>query len=398
MPATLSHLECSACGEHLNADELQNLCPVCGSPLLARYDLDKVKASITPQEIEDRPRMGIWRWQELLPVSDPQYMITLGEGDTPLLHMQRLGQRVGLDHLYIKDEGVNPTGSFKARGMAAGVSRGWELGAKAFVTPTAGNAGGAMAAYAAHAGLQAHVFMPKDAPMTNQIETQIYGAQLILVEGLISDAGKAAAAEGEKNGWFEMTTLKEPYRIEGKKTMGLELAIHFKENGQWKLPDVILYPTGGGVGLIGMWKAFDEMEQLGWIGSERPRLVVVQSDGCAPIVKAFQQGALASEIWHNARTIASGLRIPAVRGDRLILRALRETNGTAIAVSDDEILEAQWLVARLGGVFAAPEGAACYAAVIKLVESDWIQPDEKVLIYNTGSGIKYNEILPKPVI
>ncbi|MFN8421528.1 MAG: threonine synthase [Anaerolineae bacterium] len=397
MPATLSHLECSACGEHLNANELQNLCPVCGSPLLARYDLAKVKASITPQQIEDRPRMGIWRWQELLPVSDPQYMITLGEGDTPLLHMPRLGQRVGLDHLYIKDEGVNPTGSFKARGMAAGVSRGWELGAKAFVTPTAGNAGGAMAAYAAHAGLQAHVFMPKDAPMTNQIETQIYGAQLILVEGLINDAGRPPPPVQEKrlvrDDHAERTL---PHRRQ--EDNGTRTGDPLQENGQWKLPDVILYPTGGGVGLIGMWKAFDEMEQLGWIGSERPRLVVVQSDGCAPIVKAYQQGALASEIWQNARTIASGLRIPAVRGDRLILRALRETNGTAIAVSDDEILEAQWLVARLGGVFAAPEGAACYAAVIKLVESGWIQADEKVLIYNTGSGMKYNEILPKPVI
>lgn len=398
MSGTLTHLECSACGEQLDANLLHNLCPVCQGPLLARYDLPRIKALVTPHDIIARPRSGIWRWRELLPVSDPAYMVSLGEGDTPLLPVPRLGARIGLERLYIKDEGVNPTGSFKARGMAAAVSRAWELGARSFVAPTAGNAGGALAAYAAHAGLEAHVYMPKDAPLTNQIESQIYGAQLILVEGLINDAAKVAVTDAQRNGWFEVTTLKEPYRIEGKKTMGLELAEQFREGDKLKLPDVVLYPTGGGVGLIGMWKAFDELECMGWIDSKRPRFVVVQSDGCAPIVKAFDQGAAASEMWANARTIASGLRIPAVRGDRMILRALKETNGTAVAVSDDDILEAQWLIARLGGVFAAPEGAACYAALARLVEAGWVQPHEKVIIFNTGAGMKYNEIMPKPVV
>jgi threonine synthase len=360
--------------------------------------MEAIKRIVTPQMIEARQHDGLWRWHELLPVRDPRYRITLGEGETPLLHVKRLGERVGLDQLYVKDEGLNPTGSFKARGMAVAVSRAWELGAKGLVTPTAGNAGGAMAAYTAHVGIEAHVYMPKDAPIINQIETQLFGAELKLVEGLINDAGRIAAQDAVKNGWFEVTTLKEPYRIEGKKTMGLELALHFKdqENGQWKLPDVVLYPTGGGVGLIGMWKAFDELEALGWIGKERPRLVVVQSTGCAPVVKAFEQSAEASEVWQNASTIASGLRVPAVRGDRLILRALKETQGIALAVNDIEILEAVGLMGRLGGIFAAPEGAACYVAVEKLVASGWIKPHEKVVIFNTGTGMKYNEILPKP--
>jgi threonine synthase len=296
-----------------------------------------------------------------------------------------LGKRLGLEALFIKDEGLNPTGSFKARGMAVAVSRALELGATALVTPTAGNAGGAMAAYAALAGLEAHVFMPRDAPLSNQIEVQMFGAQLTLVDGLINDAGALAATEAAKYGWFDISTLKEPYRIEGKKTMGFELALDFK----WQLPDVVFYPTGGGVGLIGMWKAFDEMEALGWIDSRRPRLVVVQSEGCAPMVKAFREGAESAEVWQGAQTIASGIRVPAVRGDRLILRALHETNGTAIAVSDDEILQAQRLIAQLAGVFAAPEGTATYAGLEKLVANGWIKPQERVLLYNTGAGIKY---------
>ena len=395
LPGMLTHLECSACGETINADQLQNLCPKCQAPLLARYDLDAIKRTVTPQMIEERPRYGLWRWHDLLPVRDAQYRLTLGEGETPLLHVTRLGERIGLDHLYVKDEGLNPTGSFKARGMAVAVSRARELGAEVLVTPTAGNAGGAMAAYAAAAGLPAHVYMPKDAPQTNQIETVLFGAQLVLVDGLINDAGRIAAAAAKDNGWFEVTTLKEPYRIEGKKTMGLELALHFKENGQWKLPDVVLYPTGGGVGLIGMWKAFDELEALGWIGTERPRFVVVQAASCAPVVKAFEQGQPSSETWDNASTIASGLRVPAVRGDRLILRALKETHGIALTVTYEEILEAMRLLGRLVGIFAAPEGAACYTAVEKLVASGWIKPHEKVVIFNTGTGIKYNEVLPQ---
>ncbi len=395
LSGTLTHLQCSKCGEIVNADKLQNLCPSCQAPLLARYDLDKIRAILSPHIIENRPP-GIWRWRELLPVRNVKYQLSLGEGETPLIPAPRLGARLGLHHLYIKDEGLNPTGSFKARGMAVAVSRAWELGAKALVAPTAGNAGGALAAYAAHAGLEAHVFMPRDAPLMNQIEVQLHGAQLMLVDGLINDAARLAGAEAAKNGWFDVTTLKEPYRIEGKKTMGMELALHFAENGRWKLPDVIFYPTGGGVGLIGMWKAFDELQALGWIDSFRPRFVVVQAEGCAPMVKAFQEGAEASEIWQNASTLASGLRVPAVRGDRLILRALRETKGIAIAVSDDDILDAQWLMARLAGVFGAPEGAATYSALVKLVEMGWIEPQEKVVLFNTGTGMKYTHVLPPP--
>jgi threonine synthase len=395
MSSTLTHLECSFCGRILDANRLQNLCPDCQSPLLARYDLARVREAVTPAEIEHRPH-GLWRWHELLPVSDPHCRLTLGEGGTPLIQAHRLAERVGLTTLYIKDEGLNPTGSFKARGMAVAVSRALELGARTLVTPTAGNAGGAMAAYAALAGLEAHVFMPRDAPLLNQLEVQMYGAHLTLVDGLINDAAQLAAAEAAKHNWFDVSTLKEPYRIEGKKTMGLELALHFAENGHWQLPDVVFYPTGGGVGLIGMWKAFDEMVALGWVENRRPRLVVVQSDGCAPIVKAFEAHADSAQVWQNAHTIASGLRVPAVRGDRLVLRALRETGGTAIAVSDAEILEAQRLIAQLAGVFAAPEGAATYAGLVKLVQSGWIKPDERVLLYNTGTGMKYTHLLTPP--
>ncbi len=395
MLGTLTHLECSACGQTVDADQLQNLCPSCQSPLLARYDLDRVRHIVSPGEISQRAP-SIWRWHELLPVRDPKYRLSLGEGETPLIDAPRLGSRIGLQHVYVKDEGLNPTGSFKARGMAVAVSRALELGARALVAPTAGNAGGAMAAYAAYAGLEAHVFMPRDAPLLNQIEVQMHGAELILVDGLINDAGRLAAEQAAKNGWFDVSTLKEPYRIEGKKTMGFELALHFAEDGRWKLPDVVIYPTGGGVGLIGMWKAFDEMECLGWIDSHRPRLVTVQAEGCAPIVRAFEQGAEASEVWQNAYTIASGLRVPAVRGDRLALRALRQTNGTAISVTDDEILEAQRLMARLAGVFGAPEGAATYAALVKLAEPGWVAPHERVVLYNTGTGMKYTHVLPPP--
>jgi threonine synthase len=395
MSSTLTHLECSLCGRILDANQLQNLCPNCQSPLLARYDLARVREAVTPAEIESRPH-GVWRWHELLPVSDPHFRLTLGEGGTPLIQARRLAERVGLTNLYIKDEGLNPTGSFKARGMAVAVSRALELGAQTLVTPTAGNAGGAMAAYAALAGLEAHVFMPRDAPLLNQLEVQMYGAHLRLVDGLINDAAKLAAAEAAKYHWFDISTLKEPYRIEGKKTMGLELALHFAENGRWQLPDVVFYPTGGGVGLIGMWKAFDEMVALGWVEDRRPRLVVVQSEGCAPIVKAFDAHAESAEVWEGAHTIASGLRVPAVRGDRLVLRALRETGGTAIAVSDQEILEAQRLIAQLTGIFAAPEGAATYAGLVKLVQSGWIKPDERVLLYNTGTGMKYIHLLTPP--
>lgn len=395
MPGTLSHLECSLCGALWDADQLLNLCPTCQAPLLARYDMRLVQQSVTPSDLLNRPP-SFWRWRELLPIRDQAYALTLGEGETPLLPAPRLAERIGLERVYIKDEGLNPTGSFKARGMAAAISRAAELGARAVVVPTAGNAGGAMAAYAAYAGLEAHVFMPRDAPLMNQIEVQMHGAQLILVDGLINDAARIASTEAAQHGWFDVTTLREPYRIEGKKTMGFEVALQFAEDGRLKLPDVIFYPTGGGVGLIGMWKAFDEMECLGWIDHKRPRFVSVQAEGCAPIVRAFQEGAEKSELWQNATTIASGLRVPAVRGDRLCLRALRETGGTAIAVSDDDILDAQWIMARMAGVFAAPEGAACFAALTKLTEAGWIQPHESVVLFNTGTGMKYTHLLPPP--
>jgi threonine synthase len=387
LSGTLTHLQCSKCGEIVNADKLQNLCPSCQAPLLARYDLDKIRAILTPHIIENRPP-GIWRWRELLPVRNAKYQLSLGEGETPLIPAPRLGARLGLHHLYIKDEGLNPTGSFKARGMAVAVSRAWELGAKALVAPTAGNAGGALAAYAAHAGLEAHVFMSRDAPLMNQIEVQLHGAQLMLVDGLINDAARLAGAEAAKNGWFDVTTLKEPYRIEGKKTMGLELALHFAENGRWKLPDVIFYPTGGGVGLIGMWKAFDELEYLGWIDSCRPRFVVVQAEGCAPMVKAFQENAEARDR-AKRQTLASGLRVPAVRGDRLVLRCRDE--GIAISVSDDDILDAQWLMARLAGVRrAGMPPTRRWSSWWKWAD----EPQERVVLFNTGTGMKYTRLPP----
>jgi threonine synthase len=287
--------------------------------------------------------------------------------------------------LYVKDESVNPTGSFKARGLCAAVSKALELGVRSFVIPTAGNAGGALAAYAARAGVEAHVFMPKDAPHSNILEVQSSGADLRLVDGLISDAARLASTEAAEKGWFDVSTFKEPYRVEGKKTMGLELAEQFS----WELPDVILYPTGGGTGLVGMWKAFDELEQLGWIGPKRPRMVSVQAQGCAPIVKAFSEGKDRAEFWKNATTIASGLRVPAAFADRLILRAIRASRGTALTVSDEHILRTQDQLAREEGIFAAPEGAATLAALELLLVNQWVKPDESVVLYNTGSGLKY---------
>ncbi len=384
MIETLSYLECPECGRRYRADRVQTYCQPCASPLLARYDLDAVRKALHRDEVMSRPR-GIWRWAELLPVRDAKYRITLGEGDTPLLDAPRLGQMMGLAHLYIKDESQNPTGTFKARGLVMAVARGLELGVKEFVIPTAGNAGGALAAYAARAGRPAHVLMPKDAPRINQEEVRAAGADLRLVDGLIHDAGRLAQALGKQHGWFDVSTFKEPYRVEGKKTMGLELAEAFG----WSLPDVIIYPTGGGTGLVGMWKAFSELEALGWVDGRKPRMVSVQSAGCAPVVRAFEQNAERASPWENAATLAAGLRVPTVFADRLILRALRESHGTAVAVSDEEILQAQRLLAYTEGVFAAPEGAATVAAAERLVQAGWIRPDEKVVLFNTGAGLKY---------
>jgi threonine synthase len=384
----LIHLECSYCHQLYDADQVIRLCHHCEYPLLARYDLAKAAAELDRDEIARRPA-GLWNYHELLPVRDPQYIVTLGEGGKPVLKLNQLGQELGLNHLFIKDEGQNPTGSFKALGLSAAVSRALELGMREFVIPTAGNAGGALAAYAARAGARAHVYMPLDAPLININEVQMTGADLRLVNGLINDAGREAAADAKEGGWFDVSTLKEPYRVEGKKIMGYELAAAFA----WKLPDVIIYPTGGGTGLIGMWKAFDEMEALGWIDSHRPRMVAVQAEGCAPIVRAFQRGAEAAEPWPNAATLAGGLRVPVAIGSRLMLTALRQSDGTAVAVPDALILQAQQKLATREGMFVSLEAAATVAALQVLAADKWVQRDEHILIFNTGSGLKYRLLL-----
>ncbi|MEZ4646424.1 MAG: threonine synthase [Chloroflexota bacterium] len=384
----LSHLQCSHCGQIHAADQLIRLCPDCAHPLLACYDLDKAAHEIDRDALCQRPA-NMWRYRELLPVRDPRYIVTLGEGGKPVLKMEQLGREMGLSQLYIKDEGQNPTGSFKALGLAAAVSRALELGVTEFVIPTAGNAGGALAAYAARAGVTAHVYMPGDAPLINITEVQMTGADLRLINGLINDAGRAAAADAQEGGWFDVSTLKEPYRVEGKKIMGYELAAAF----DWELPDVIIYPTGGGTGLIGMWKAFAEMEAMGWIGAKRPRMVAAQSDGCAPVVKAFHEGQEATEPWENAATLAGGLRVPVTIGGEQMLRALYESDGTAVAVPDSRILAAQQKLAMCEGMFVSLEAAATVAALEILVANGWIHPDERVLVFNTGSGLKYRLLL-----
>jgi threonine synthase len=328
----------------------------------------------------------MWRWGALLPIVNVQKIISLGEGDTPLLPSHRLGLHLGLPKLFIKDESLNPTGTFKARGLAAAVSKANDLGIRKLIIPTAGNAGGALAAYAAHGGMQACIIMPLDTPRANLEECRISGAEVILVDGLISDAAHLAQTKVTEEGWFDLSTFKEPYRLEGKKVMGLELAEEFN----WVLPDVIVYPTGGGTGLVGMWKAFNELEGLGWLErKDRPRMVSVQASGCAPVVLAFERGAESCDYWENAHTLASGLRVPRSFADRLILEAIRECNGYAIAVSDEEILSAQHLLASMEGVFAAPEGAATLAGLQKLLEMGWVNPEEKIVLFNTGSGLKY---------
>jgi threonine synthase len=328
----------------------------------------------------------MWRWHELLPVLDVENQVFLGEGDTPLLPLPRLGSELGLSNLYVKDESNNPTGSFKARGLAAAISKAKELGIEKVIIPTAGNAGGAMAAYAARAGLKAHIFMPKDTPFANIEESRMAGAEIELIDGLISDAAKLAGEKSRAEGWFDVSTFKEPYRVEGKKVMGYELA----ETFQWRLPDVIIYPTGGGTGLVGMWKAFEELENLGWLeNTKRPRMVSVQAEGCAPVVKAFQSKSPFCEFWTNAHTIASGLRVPKSFADHLILQDIYESEGTAIAVSDETILETQKQLAVMEGIFAAPEGAATLAALKELTRQNWIHPDEQIVVFNTGSGLKY---------
>lgn len=329
----------------------------------------------------------MWRYAPVLPVREPSSVVSLGEGMTPLVNTLRLGRELGASNLWVKDEGLNPTGSFKARGLSCAVSMCVELGIRKVAVPSAGNAAGALAAYAAAAGVEAHIFMPRDVPQANYIECKAFGAKVTLVDGLISDCGRIVAERKSAEGWFEISTLKEPYRLEGKKTMGYEVAEQFG----WTLPDAILYPAGGGVGLIGMWKAFEEMEALGWIGPKRPKMIAVQAAGCQPVVRAFEQGGSKSQFWENASTIAAGLRVPKPLGDELMLRAIRESGGVAIAVSDQELLDASLRLSAAEGIFAAPEGGACVAAVKNLLANGYLKADERIVIYNTGSGLKYVE-------
>jgi threonine synthase len=383
--STLTHLECTYCDGRYNADELHTVCASCGKVLYARYDLARARQTLT-REVLGRRRWDMWRYQEVLPVRDPANIVALGEGMTPLLPAPRAGAAVGCAGLLLKDEGKNPTGSFKARGLGAAVSRAKELGAKSIALPSAGNAGSAAAAYGAAAGMEVHVFMPRDVPETNRVEGLLYGAKVTLVDGLINDAGARVRELAPQHGWFDVSTLKEPYRQEGKKTMGYELA----EQLGWTLPDVIVYPTGGGTGIVGMWKAFAELEELGLIGPKRPKMVTVQAEGCAPIVRAFERGDRHAEPWQQAHTTAAGMRVPVAIGDYLILAAIRESGGTALTVSEEEICEAQIELGRLEGAYAAPEGGATYAGLKKLRARGVVGPDDLVVLFQTGMGIKYD--------
>lgn len=383
----VKNLECSFCHREYDARRLHNVCTECGKPLLVRYDLKRIAKFMTRQSLFAR-RSDIWRYRELLPVRREDNIVTLGEGWTPLLHAKTLGESLGLSELYVKDESLNPTQSFKARGMSVAVSMAKELGVKKLAAPSAGNAAGALAAYCAHARIGAYLLMPSDTPRANIIECEVTGAHVRLIDGLITDCGAEVARLKESEGWFDVSTLKEPYRVEGKKTLGYEIA----EQLSWTLPDVIIYPTGGGTGLVGMWKAFDELQQLGWIGEKRPRMISVQAAGCAPIVRAFEKGERFADEFENAATVASGLRVPKAIGDFLILDAIRESGGTAVAVTDEELLAGAKELARSEGIFASPEGGACVPAVRQLLARGDVKPDEKVVLFNTGSGIKYLEL------
>jgi threonine synthase len=386
----ISYLECTRCGERFSADRPLNVCPKDGGVLFVRYDLASLKGKLRREDLSGRVA-SIWRYAEVLPDASP---VTLGEGFTPLLPSREFA------HVFIKDEGLNPTGSFKARGMSAAVTMARHYGLKKLAAPSAGNAGGALAAYAAAAGIEAHIFMPKDVPLANRMECDYYGAHVTLVDGLISDCGRMVGERIKKDGWpknhdgwFDVSTLKEPFRVEGKKTMGYEVA----EQLGWKLPDGIIYPTGGGVGMIGMWKAFDEMEELGWIGGDRPKMITVQAAGCAPIVKAWEAGKSAggwvSEMWADAETFAAGLRVPKAYGDYLILDTLEKSRGTAVVAKDEEILAAMRHWAGVEGVFAAPEGAASLVAYWKLRASAFFGAEDQVVLFNTGSAYKYLDVI-----
>lgn len=380
-----SHLECPRCARTYSCEQVTQLCE-CGSPLLVRYDLARAAASVSKEKIYSRGS-DLWRYREFLPVREERHIVSLGEGMTPMLRLNRTGQATGMARLYMKDEGIIPTGTFKARGAAVGVSKALELGVKALAMPTNGNAGGAWAAYCAAAGIRAVIAMPEDAPRITRSECVVTGASLWLVKGLISDAGKIIGRAVKRYGLYDASTLKEPYRIEGKKTMGLEIAEQFG----WEVPDVILYPTGGGVGLIGIYKALLELREIGWIGEKMPRLVAVQAEGCAPIVRAWQEKKTDSVFFEKSKTIAFGINVPKALGDFLVLDAVYRTGGVAVAVSDEEILNALSLLGRMEGAFVCPEGAATLAAAKKLRDEGWISPEERVVLLNTGTGIKYPE-------
>ncbi|MDP7083776.1 MAG: threonine synthase [Dehalococcoidia bacterium] len=388
MSSYLAHLECTQCGKTYSAGALSTVSPCCGKVLYARYDLPKLGREVDRDAVARRPG-GMWSFAELLPVEDPANVVTLGEGGTPLLKAPNLGKRLGLNHLFIKEEGLNPTGTFKARGISAAISRAGELGAPGFTMPSAGNAAGAAAAYCARGGMPLKVFMPKDVPDANKKECLLTGSEMNLVDGLIGDAGRIAVAVAKEQGLFDLSTLKEPYRAEGKKTMGLEIAMQLG----WKLPDAIVYPTGGGTGIIGMHKAFQELMELGWVEGRQPKFIAVQAVGCQPIVKAFHEGTPAAEPWPKAATVADGLRVPGPFADYLILQIIRETAGTALAVEDHEMVEAMHELAAAEGVVACPEGAATVVGLNRLVQEGFLQADETIVLLNTGSGYKYLHLM-----
>ena len=389
MRSFATHLECARCSQFFEINTLQQTCSNDGGPLLVRYDLRRVHDSVKRDDLRGRPQT-LWRYRELLPFDDEANIVTLGENNTPLLRASRLAKALGLDDLSIKDEGLLPTGTFKARGAALGVTRAKELGVSAIALPTAGNAGAAWAAYGARAGIRVIVVMPETTPQVIQRETAAYGADVWLVPGSIADAGAVVKRACAQHGWYDASTLKEPYRIEGKKTMGFELA----EQMEWSLPEVIVYPTGGGVGLIGMWKAFQELREIGWLDADATtRFVSVQASGCAPIVRAFEDGAEESQMWPDPKTFAAGLRVPKALGDFIVLRALRESGGIALAVTDDEIATHMRLAGESEGMLVCPEGGAALAAAAKLRRDGWIKDGERVAVFNTGSGLKYSESL-----